>query len=258
MTRDEIYDIARQQSAIDLGCSPDDFRKDENVIVPSRTDPRARKYLSLPFSCQLVTYGGSIVASVAPELRGIVEDYLASCPTLHYAFETPRVLVLDEALRPHGYRVCFMAEYFLPEPDALTAPACAYELRLLHPAEFTDLYKPEWSNALCQKRRELDMLAVGAYDGERLVGLAGCSADCEDMWQIGVDVLPAWRGRGIAPALTGRLTAEIFARGKVPFYCAAWSNIKSVRNAIRCGYRPAWVELTARPAAETAAVSRGG
>lgn len=27
---------------------------------------------------------------------------------------------------------------------------------------------------------------------------------------------------------------------------AAWSNIKSVRNAIRCGFRPAWVELTAR------------
>ena len=36
-----------------------------------------------------------------------------------------------------------------------------------------------------------DVLAVGAYDGARLVGLAGCSADCESMWQIGVDVLPS-------------------------------------------------------------------
>ncbi|MEE0265533.1 MAG: hypothetical protein UD936_07910 [Acutalibacteraceae bacterium] len=32
----------------------------------------------------------------------------------------------------------------------------------------------------------------------------------------------------------------------MPFYCAAWSNIKSVRNAIKSGFRPAWVELTAR------------
>lgn len=39
---------------------------------------------------------------------------------------------------------------------------------------------------------------------------------------------------------------EIIKLGKVPFYCAAWSNIKSVRNAIRSGFRPAWVELTAR------------
>ena len=39
---------------------------------------------------------------------------------------------------------------------------------------------------------------------------------------------------------------NILKLGKVPFYCAAWSNIKSVRNAIKCGFRPAWVELTAR------------
>ena len=76
------------------------------------------------------------------------------------------------------------------------------------------------------------MLAVGAYDGARLVGLAGCSADCESMWQIGVDVLPGYRRRGVAAALTSRLAAETLARGKVPFYCAAWSNIKSVRNAV--------------------------
>ena len=61
----------------------------------------------------------------------------------------------------------------------------------------------------------------------------------------------------IAPALTARLTREILARGKVPFYCAAWSNIKSVRNALRCGYRPAWVELTARDAAYTETLARG-
>ena len=41
---------------------------------------------------------------------------------------------------------------------------------------------------------------------------------------------------------------EILDAGKVPFYCAAWSNIKSVRNAIRCGFRPAWVQVTAKTA----------
>ena len=94
-----------------------------------------------------------------------------------------------------------------------------------------------------------DVLAVGAYDGARLVGLAGCSADCESMWQIGVDVLPGYRRRGVAAALTSRLAAETLARGKVPFYCAAWSNIKSVRNAVKCGFVPAWAELTAKPEA---------
>jgi predicted GNAT family acetyltransferase len=68
------------------------------------------------------------------------------------------------------------------------------------------------------------------------------------MWQIGIDVLPAYRRQGIASALTSRLALEILDRGIVPFYCAAWSNLASVRNAIRSGFSPAWVELTAKPA----------
>ena len=90
------------------------------------------------------------------------------------------------------------------------------------------------------------MLAVGAYDNGKLIGLSGCSADCEMMYQIGVDVLPEYRRKGIASAVTSRLALEVLALGKVPFYCAAWSNIKSVRNAIKSAFRPAWVELTAR------------
>ena len=34
------------------------------------------------------------------------------------------------------------------------------------------------------------MLAVGAYDNGKLIALAGCSADRDAMWQIGIDVLP--------------------------------------------------------------------
>ena len=44
------------------------------------------------------------------------------------------------------------------------------------------------------------MLAVGAYDNGKLIGLAGCSADCEMMYQIGVDVLPEYRRKGLAAA----------------------------------------------------------
>ena len=108
------------------------------------------------------------------------------------------------------------------------------------------LYTKEWSNCLTFHDRERDVLAVGAYDGGRLIGLAGCSADCESMYQIGVDVLPEYRRKGIASSVTSRLALEIMKLGKVPFYCAAWSNIRSVRNAIKSGFRPGWVELTAR------------
>ena len=246
MTNKEIWQIALQQSAIDAGCAPEDFLKQDNVVVPSKAHPDARKYLKLPFDCNLISYGTNIVASVSEECREAVTSYINRYPVEH-CFETPNLHVLNDAMEAMGKRVCFMAEYFLPDVTALKPLDCGYELRLLTQRDFQELYLPQWSNALCKDRAHLDVLGVGAYDGETLVGFAGCSADCDSMWQIGVDVLPEYRRKGIASAVTSRLAVEVLNRGKVPFYCAAWSNIKSVRNALRCGFRPAWVELTVKP-----------
>ena len=256
MTNEEIWRIALQQSAYDMGCGPEDFRKAENVVTISKQHPQARKYLKLPLSCDLVSYGSNIVAQASGEIAPLVRQYIDRYPAAH-CFETPNLHVLDEMLAPYGQKICFMAEYFLPDVNAVKAQHCGYELRILHQADFEELYLPQWSNALCKERMELDVLGVGAYDGEKLIGLAGCSADCEMMYQIGVDVLPEYRGQRIASALTSRLALEILALGKVPFYCAAWCNIKSVRNAIRCGFRPAWVEMTAKDTAFVDEMNRG-
>lgn len=245
MTNEAIWRIALQQSAYDCNCQAEDFLKTEHVLTHSAAHPKARKYLPLPFACDLVSYGSNIVAQTNEAVAAAVQSYIERFPTEH-CFETPNLHVLDEMLQPHGLKVCFMAEYFLPRVELVQPLLCGYELRVLHPNDFADLYTEQWSNALCEKRKELDVLAVGAYDNGTLIGLAGCSADCEEMYQIGIDVLPNYRRQGIAAALTSRLAAEILALDKVPFYCAAWSNIKSVRNAIKCGFRPAWVELTAR------------
>ena len=246
MTNQEIIKIAMAQSAKDLCAHASDFEKSENVVVLSQESDHARKYLKLPFSCQLVSYGNNVVASVSPEFREITERYINKYPTEH-VFETPNLHVLNDALMEKGQKICFMAEYFLPDMNILRPLDSSYELRVLMQTDFTDLYLPEWSNALCEGRKQLDVLGVGAYDNGKLVGLAGCSADCDTMWQIGIDVLPEYRRQGIASALTGRLAVEILRRGKVPFYCAAWCNVKSVRNAIKSGFRPAWVEMTAKP-----------
>src|SRR5437763_17192779 len=42
-----------------------------------------------------------------------------------------------------------------------------------------------------------DMLAAVARRGDDVVGVAGASADCDELWQIGVDVLVGERGRGV-------------------------------------------------------------
>ncbi len=88
-----------------------------------------------------------------------------------------------------------------------------------------------------------DVVAVLAtYKGER-VGMAGASADCDTMWQVGIDTLPGYRKLGIGKALVGAVTGAIFKKGILPYYMTGVANIASRRTAISLGYRPVWVEL---------------
>ena len=245
-SRDKTFRVALKQSAVDSCCSPEDFLKKDNVVVRSEERRGRRAYLSAPYDFDLTSYGGNVVACVREGLEGVARTYLGKYPAAH-CFETPALHELDKMLAPFGLKTCFQAEYFLPAAAPCPSGIEGFEVRLLEPEGFADLYLPQWSNALCAERRGRDMLCAAAYDGETLVALAGASADCEKMWQIGVDVLPPYRGQGLAKAVTSRLAREVFVRGKVPFYCAAWSNLPSVRNALACGFRPAWVQLTAKP-----------
>jgi len=244
MTNAEILRIAMQQHAIDANCLPSDFLKKENVVVVSAPNENARRYLNLPFFCDLITYGGNIVASVDERVYDFVKKYIDT-KYPHGCFELPQIHHLTNEFSKYGFLPCYQTEYWLPDVDALRQLPCSFEMRVLEKEDFSDLYLPQWSNALMEDLKHLDMLCVGAYDGEKLIGLAGCTDDCDTMWQIGIDVLPEYRKQGIASALTSRLAIEILNRGKVPFYGCSWSNLGSVRNAIKSGFRPAWVEHTA-------------
>ena len=246
MTNQEMLRIAMRQSAEDVGCSAEDFLLDRNIVIPFKLGPKAKKYYKLPIGCNFISYGNNVVAAAEDGLMDVVKAYVERFAFYH-CFETPNLRWLNQRLEPLGQTVCFMAEYYLPDLRRLKKLPCPYELRLLDKADFEGLYLSEWSNALCSARKHLDVLGVGAYDGGKLIGLAGCSADAEEMRQIGVDVLPEYRKRGVASAITSALAAEILERGKVPFYCSAWSNLRSVRNAIRSGFSPAWVEMTVKP-----------
>ena len=248
MTTQDMFRIAMDQSAEDIGCDAEDFLLDRNIVVPFKLGSKAKKYYKLPIGCNFISYGNNVVASSADAVFSVAKAYVERFDFYH-CFETPNMHWLNRNLEPLGQTVCFMAEYYLPDLSKLTKLPCQYEIRLLEKDGFEDLYLPEWSNALCRDRKHLDVLGVGAYDGGRLIGLAGCSADAEDMWQIGVDVLPEYRKKGIASAITSSLAVEIMERGKVPFYCSAWSNIRSARNAIKSGFVPAWVEMTIKPTA---------
>ena len=78
-----------------------------------------------------------------------------------------------------------------------------------------------------------------------LIGIAGASADCEELWQIGIDVVASERGAGVGRALVSRLTAAVLEHDRVPFYATSIGHLRSRMVAHTLGFWPAWTEMAA-------------
>ena len=74
------------------------------------------------------------------------------------------------------------------------------------------------------------------------IAMVGLSDDSPIMRQIGIDVLPAWRGAGIASALVCDAARLTLAEGYLPFYGTSPSHMLSQRVAMNAGLVPTWWE----------------
>jgi len=249
MDNQKILEIAMRQQAIDYNCAPDDFYARENKVVISKENPKARAYLRLPFFCALTSFGNNIVASVDADIVDFVSEYIKD-KKIEECFAPPNIFILNDELRKHGRQITFCAQRSLPDANLIKPVSCAYEMKILHPDDYSHLYShPAWGNAIGSGRRKhLDRTAVGAYDGEKLIGLVGSEESCESMWQMGIEVLPDYRKKGVAKALATKLALEILNVGIVPFPGNRWANIRSLKTQLSCGFKPAWVEMTASSA----------
>ena len=170
MTNKEILRIAMEQSAlISTAVRMISCGTITRSLSTPNWDRQRKSIIKEPITCFFVSYGSNIVASVKEEYHDIAAEYINKFEHSH-CFRTPNIHWLDEKLAEKGQKVCFMAEYFLPDINKLRPLPCDYEMSILDPPDFADLYRPEWRNALTESRRELDMLG-GAYDGDRLTGL---------------------------------------------------------------------------------------
>lgn len=85
-------------------------------------------------------------------------------------------------------------------------------------------------------------IAYCAFDGDKIIGVAGADRINDEIWEVGIEILPEYRKRGLATTLTKNLTFKILEKGIVPIWCASATNIGSQAVAAKSGYIPLWFE----------------
>lgn len=239
--------IAIEQSAIDMNCKASDFLTQGSTVVISALKEGAKKCYKKEIFCGFVYYGDGLVVTVDEKIKPFIEAFVRRHSGFR-SFDTPQLIVINREFEKYNKCICFITEFFLPDLEKQVIINENITVKILEEKDIPPLYKDDrfhmalgYSNDGDKK----DVLAVVGYIDGEIVGVAGASNDCDTMWQIGIDVLPEYRHKGIATTLTKILTDEVIKRGKVPYYGTAWSNIASKRNAISCGYKIAWVEMNA-------------
>ena len=231
MTKHGMLRIVQSQLATDLNCTPDDLNgeTDSFVFTETQYNPGRRPFPRGERHFEMLTMGGAVIVSATPDILPFIREQLDG-KSNDEAFNMPFV---------HGQGICYIPDIDIIKP--LATPE-NIEIVIVAQPDISKLYVHKgFSYAIWYEPhiRPETLVAVAYCDGIA-AGMAGASDDCEMMWQIGIDVLPEFRNRGIAAALANRLAIEILKHGKVPYYATAPRNIGSQRVAHRAGFIPAW------------------
>lgn len=191
------------------------------------------------------------------EFQKCAPEWICKFKTLHK---------IDLKLQEYGRRIADTHIYYLPKEEY--SPNQISESKNRNDRELTWYNQEEilvfkgnniFKSAICFSNTQPDALAVAtmkpaielvaegkSFNQDDMTGMSGASMDGKYLWQIGIDVRDGYRGNGLAVFLVKEIKEEIIKRGITPFYGTSESHIISQTVALKCGFVPAWTEITAQ------------
>jgi GNAT superfamily N-acetyltransferase len=248
--------ISNQKSALklvkeiltrDYACAESDFDNDGITFHLVKKIEGARKFPLPEEFLGLATMGRGIVVTCSSDRIKWARRNLSKI-TPYSPFNSPAFVSMGKYIARDRQRMHGPESRYICTLDTFRKYTISesIELKLIEGEEIQKLYiKYYFPNALGLQHNPLRprLLACSAIYNGKIIGLTAASADCDAMWQVGIDVLPEYRSRGIGKAIVSCLTEALFDIGKLPYYSTYATNIGSTRIAISLGYRPAWVEM---------------
>lgn len=243
----KYFDRLLAQLALDYNCNAEDLLKDSNTIVASALNEGRRLYSTKKTFLSMVTVGRGIVISADGCMHEFLREFAKGKPG-HRLMEHKNLAVIDRELMKYGYGLTQTHHMFLPCRDV--TQQADYAVKWYYDEEIHQFYSDgRFENAICEEALSTrpDRIAVVAYDGDTIMGMAGCSEDAPHWMQIGIDVMPEYRSKGVGTYLVTLLKNRITEMGDIPFYGTGAGNLHSQNIALNCGFKPAWVDIESKP-----------
>ena len=223
MTKVDMLNIIYEYLAQLMECEVADFTKEETTF--------SVRNIEEPF-LKIIICGNSIVVTVSPNLYSKAVSLLEN-KSRDELFECPLI---------YGQTI-----HYIPDLSNISAPALpdGFTYSLFQGEDINNLSDiTGFDNSLVfdDNGRTNSSIAFVAYRGDAVAAVAAASIAYANLWEIGIDVLPSYRGHGLATAMVRKLTCELLYKGAVPFYSASITNIGSQMVAARAGYIPCWVD----------------
>lgn len=246
--KNEIIASAAAQLASDYCCNAEDFLSFHNKVTLSRKAEGQRHFKPEPSFFKAAAMGRGAVISAASEMLEFSSELAAKYDGIRL-FDEKQKWLINRKLAEYGKAIAMNSIFYLPVTPYRYAARDGFNLKFYEEDGIVrELYGVKgFDNALMYSadKPRRDVLAVCAVNGGRIVGMAGASSDSMRFWQIGIDVIPEYRGMGIGSELVAALTQAVFMRGAVPYYSTWSGNIASQNTARRAGYYPVWTEMDA-------------
>ena len=219
-SRDATRARIRATLAADCACAAAVFVDDGVLITPAEARTGRRLYPLPAKPLLVVTMGRGVVVSCAAEwvepLRALLgaraRDAVFAAATIAELARFVEAAGDGETLRGPAVSHACAPETFRRPADPAGIAIEVFEGNAVH-----GLYRhPGFGHALSYRpdHPRPDVAAAVARRAGRIVGMAGMSADCQALWQIGIDVVAEERGAGVGRALVG--VGRAVRQGAVP------------------------------------------
>lgn len=199
----------------------DDINAD-SVVIKRNNLEHAVKIIGIN-NATIVSASKNLLPIVKREFKGKCRDMIFECPL------------------SYGQTIFYIPNFKECKKLKSKMFDCKYYFNTQEIEKLENLESFENSITFNDNNECISKIAYVAYDKGKIVGCAGAIELYDGIYEMGIDVLPEYRNKGLATILTTNLRLKIQDMGIIPVWRSSITNIGSQSVAQKSGFVPYYI-----------------